>query len=63
MWTVEYCVLVNKATDSWYGGRGIGRARHGKNAKKGRNIQTGEGNGCIKQRNGLDSVNGSQFRT
>ena len=63
MWTEAYNVLVSKATDSWYGGRGIGRARHGKRAKKGRNIQAGEGNGCIKQRDGLDSVNGSQFRS
>ena len=55
--------LVSMATDSWYGGRGTERARHEKKSKKGRNIQTGKGNGCIKQRNGLDSVNGSQFRT
>ena len=63
MWTKAYIVLISNATDSWYGARGIGRARHGKRAKKGRNIQAGESNGCIKQRDGLDSVDGSQFRS
>ena len=63
MWTYMQNVLVGKATDNWYGGSANRGARHRKRAKKGGKIQTGEGNSCIKQREGMGFAGGFQFRS